>query len=75
MLADKQNAANYAAHLEMLPIVQQWAEGVGDTSKVRRFGRRQELQILGMAHEAMRLKVSPFQWTQMMTSGLEKREV
>jgi len=39
------------------------------------FGRRKELQLLVMTADEMRTKVPSFQWTQMMTSGLERQEV
>ena len=74
-LISKLRTADQLAYESRLPLAKQWAEGAGDEKMVKRFQRRKELQLLVMGPEEMKQSVPSFQWTQMMTSGLEKEEV
>ena len=57
-----------------MPAVQRWAAGEGEVSEIKRFGRRPELRLLALMPSEMKHKVSSFQWTQYMTSGLQRIE-
>ena len=72
---EKYHRANAKALDDLLPTVRRWAAGEGDAAAVKRFGRRRELQLLVLEPAEMPLHFSAYQWTQLMTSGLERHEV
>ena len=67
--------ANAIAFERLLPQVTRLHQGEGAASDVKRFGRRQELQLLVMTPGEMKTKISSMQWKGLMTSGLKPHEV
>ena len=72
---ERTQRANEKAFHDLMPAVQRWAAGEGEVSEIKRFGRRPELRLLTLMPSEMKHKVSSFQWTQYMTSGLQRIEV
>ena len=72
---ERSQRANEKAFHDLMPAVQRWAAGEGEVSEIKRFGRRPELRLLTLMPSEMKHKVSSFQWTQYMTSGLQRIEV
>ena len=67
--------ADEAAYASIAERVAALSRGEGEPRLVRRFERRRELQLLVMAPLEMKSRVPGHEWTQMMTSGLERVEV
>ena len=72
---ERVDRANRLAFDAVLPVVSSWAAGEGSPSDLKRFGRKQELQLLVMTPAEMKRQLSALQWQQLMTSGLQRPEV
>ena len=72
---EKIRKAGAKAYQDLQPQMEKLARGEGDSSAAKRFGRRQELQLLVMSPADMKVKFSDYQWKQLMTSGLQQPEV
>ena len=73
-VARAQENANATVHHAYRPVWRLLREGEGDSSEVKRFARRSELQLLTMSADEIR-RLSLYQWQNMSCSGLRPPEL
>lgn len=74
-LLAKLHALEARAYEEIAPAMRLLSQGQGTPKELKRFERRKELQLLIMSPSELRERITSFEWSQMMTSGLEPQEV